>query len=169
MKLQTTLQRLDPVKDESLYREACAWDATYPSWYQDCKSFFGLDDFERLYLHMFDEVAVAVAVFDKGEYTALLDLQHRGGGMLEVQVYAKRHTSLTALIQACCSLKTLLDCGVKELYAFIATINKPMIKVCEMAGMKRDGVRILQAIPSRVIQWERFRFDAEIRQQEVAA
>jgi hypothetical protein len=145
------------MKDAALYQEACSWDEDYPEWYRACKKAFGLDDLERLHQHIFDEMSLAIGVFDNDSYVALLDLKHIGNGVLEIQVYARRGCDILMLTTACCSLKDLLNHGVNEIFALVATINRPMVKICEMAGMKPDGVRVLQgSIGNKVIEWKRF-------------
>lgn len=134
------LRRLHPNDDEKLLRDAFMWDAYSPNWYSDSDSLFRPDSVDD-YLEMArNENQVDVGIFD-GEMIGLVTFDHKGNGIAEVRLTAKRGASLEILTEAAYQLRhQFFSLGMKAGIVWIAKRNRHIVGMCETIGFVRDGL-----------------------------
>jgi len=105
----------------------------------------------------FDERQVDVGVFENEDLIGLVTLTMHSKGVFEAHLSAKKGAPLESLIQASLSIRhELFELGMIEGFVFVASLNRTIIKLCELSGFRRDGVRFLKGkIGNRVIEWVR--------------
>ncbi len=150
------IRRLDPTTDEHLLREIYTWDKEHPQWYQDLEKVAGwpLEQFLKEAPDRAD-----LGVFDGEEFVALISIIRRDVGVYEGHVWAKRGNKVEDLAAAVNWVVERLteDLQMRFGYVWIAKKNRPIKKVCTMAGLRFDGTTLTDGEShGKPIEWQRF-------------
>lgn len=156
--------------DESLLREAFAWDANTPRWYREMDAVFNeggaLDLISKL-----DEKTIAFfGLFDPSLYAVII-VEMKAGGQFEGHLMATRGANLELIGAAIQSLlHDLLDLGLKEACVWIAEKHRSVRKLCASIGFEPDGVVMWRgSYHGRMIKWVRYSIQREQLLMQIAA
>src|ERR1044072_1199036 len=143
---------IDP-SDEGLLFEAYDLFQSQPAWLYSAHPVFWLPDFVT-----FRESAkerLDFGVFDK-EMLAVFSLTSRNGSY-EVDLAARKGTDPQTLYTAARTLRDeLFKCGIGEIFAWVLSKNRGVMRVCRAAGLEPDGVRVLKgALKGKPAEWVR--------------
>lgn len=143
------IRRLDPIADECLLRESFEWDAYSPDWYSTSDAIFRPDAIDDYLKMTRNDNQVDIGVFN-GEMIGLVTFDHKGNGIAEVRLAAKRAASLELLTDAAFQLRhQFFSFGMKAGIVWIAKRNRPIIRLCESIGFVRDGLTMYRGVYHR--------------------
>jgi hypothetical protein len=150
--------------EEDLFREAHGWTKDAPAWFRSADAVFGWKTFEDYYRQACEANQVSFGVFDGG-LIALIALVERAKGVFEAELSAKRGADVALIAQAVREVgNALISAGRVECYVWVAACNRAVLRVCQTAGFKRDGirmyrglmaVRLLDGVSERPVEWVR--------------
>jgi hypothetical protein len=135
------IRRLSVEEDFKLFREVYRWDRDYPRWYKDAEKV------ARLKFRTFIEQAkerADIGVFDP-EFTGLISVIKRTPEIYEGHVWARRKTSVETLAWAVFNVRESLEkeLGMRAAYVWVVKRNRPVRKLCTMAGLMADGAKLI--------------------------
>lgn len=143
------IRRFNPVADEGLLRMAFSWDAYAPDWYSTSDSLFRPDSEERFLELTRNENQVDIGVFD-GEMIGLITFDHKGNGVFEIRLSAKRGSSLETLTEAAYQVRhQIFSIGARLGIVWVEQRNRHVIKLCGMIGFVKDGLTMYRGTHTR--------------------
>lgn len=140
------LRTLDPMTDEKDFQTAYDWIFEKPDWFQYLDGVMAVVgnvySFHNYLSQAKEPTEYNVGLFD-GKMTALFTIQDRKDGSFQVHINAPRGVDQQALIAGALQLRDWLFAnGAREVYGYLASINRPMKRFAEEAGFHYCGVRI---------------------------
>jgi hypothetical protein len=156
------LSQLHPEHDSELLAIACQWSWDTPRWFREMDATFGEDDFEE-YLSESISGGVHLGIFDP-ELVGVIILSERNPGVFECHLRAPRTANAESLALGGFTIRRRLFAdGAKEINAWVASKNRPLIKIVEMMGLKWSGVEMLRGVyRNQIIHWYRFAATKEV-------
>lgn len=151
------IRRLNVADDLELFRQVYEWEKDYPRWLCDAEKVAKLD-FDDFILEAKDRADIGV--FDP-DLTALISVLKRAPQIYEGHVWAKRGTDIESLAWVVFNLRESLEkqLGMKACYVWIVERNRPVKKLCMMAGLMPDGGRMMDGEShGRPIKWVRLSY-----------
>jgi hypothetical protein len=154
------LRALDPAQDEEMFKASYDWILKSPAWFQylegivatvnNCYSF---DDYLKSAMRPNE---VNIGLFNSS-LQAVYTIQDQGDGSFQVHVGAAPNVDRLALIAGASQLREwLLTRGARDVYGWIASINRPMKKFAEQAGFTYCGVSVFKgSLNDKPIRWLR--------------
>lgn len=143
------IRRLHPVTDENLLRDSFEWDSYAPDWYSTSDSLFRPDSIERYLELTHGENQCDIGIFE-GEMIGLITFDHKGNGVFEIRLSAKRGTSSELLIEAGQQVRhQIFSIGAKLGIVWVAKRNRSVINLCERIRFVKDGLEMYRGTYSR--------------------
>lgn len=156
-----SLRTLDPVKDEELFKTMYEWLFQNPEWFQYLDGVSsvvsGTYSFEDYLKAAMKPTEYNVGLFN-GKLQAVYVIQDQGDGSIQVHVNAERGADHDALVAGAVRLKDwLFEHGTREVFGWLASVNRPMRKFAEQAGFSYCGVRVYRgSLNDKPIAWLRY-------------
>lgn len=137
-------------EDSGLLREAFAWDANAPPWFQAANIAFGPNDVEAF----LNRDAIAIGVFDP-ELIAVIVLTQTAPHMFNADLLAQRRADVVAIAAgASVVIDDFLRMGMKFGYCWVAEKNRGVRKLCGTIGLTRNGLTLYRgSYRGRNIKW----------------
>lgn len=135
------IRALQPT-EKNLFAQAHGWTKDAPAWFRSAEAVFGWKTFEDYYRQACEPNQVSFGVFD-GELIALIALVERARGIFEAELSARRGADVGLITQAVREVgNALIAAGRVECYVWVAACNRAVLRVCQTAGFRRDGLRM---------------------------
>lgn len=150
-----TLRQLTTA-DASLISEALSWIDHAPRWFRDCDAVWGHETAED-YLKKMGQQA-DWAVMEDNQLHSVISLTVAGKGIYNVHLMTRRNADITPLVIAGQSIRQQLFAkGIREIWCWLAVMNRGAQRAAELIGFIRDGVQMFKGqTHGKVILWERF-------------
>lgn len=148
------IRRLNPIDDEVLLREAYEWDKAKPNWFRQMDAVYGPDNFAAYIKAAQGEQRIDIGIF-ASELIGVFVLSERIPDNFEVHIMAKRGTDNQILANAAYQIRhQLFQQGAKSISGWMASQNKPLLKLAFMVGFVRTHLTMLKgSYHGRVVQW----------------
>jgi hypothetical protein len=155
------LRTLDPTKDEALFQEAYSWIMAQPDWFQylegvvaTVNNCYSYTDYLKAAMK---ETEVNIGLFN-GRLRAVYTIQDQKDGSFQVHVGAEQDVDQMALVAGAIRLREWLFAhGAREVFGWLASVNRPMKKFAEEAGFHYCGLSVFKgSLNDRPIRWLRF-------------
>lgn len=142
--------------EKELFRQAHEWTQEAPAWFRQLDAVFGFKDFETYYKQACEKSQVSFGVFSD-ELVALITIIERAKGVYEAELSAKRGADPLLIIEATNVIRSaVFDHGCLEGYVWVASRNRMALKICELGGFRRDGIRMYRGVcKGNVVEWVR--------------
>jgi hypothetical protein len=156
-----TLRTLDPAKDENLFKEAYDWILSAPDWVQhiegvvaNINNCYSYEDYLKAAMK---PTEFNIGLFN-GKLRAVYTIQDQNAGSFQVHVGAERGVDPLALIAGASQLREWLFAhGARDVYGWVASVNRPFRKIVKDAGFAYCGMSVFKgSLNDRPIRWLRF-------------
>ena len=148
------IRRLNPKIDQALYAQAFEWEKNYPRWLRDAEKACSVP------LPEFLERAVTradIGIFAP-DFCGMVSIIPRGEGVFEGHIWARRGSAVSVLAEAVDRIRQSLvrDVGMRAGFVWIVKNNRPIKKVCILAGLTPDGAEVVDGEShGKPIVWQR--------------
>jgi hypothetical protein len=153
------IRRLSPDEDRELIVEALNWVRREPRWSRDADSTWGEISDEGYLEMMKKDAQVDIGIFEDDELRAMLTVAMVKKGVFNTHLLVKRGTKPETIAEGALAVKLLLirDMGAKEIWAWLASVNRGAQRVVKAIGMSRNGISILKGHShGRVLEWQQW-------------
>lgn len=150
-----TLQQVNP-EDVGTITTALSWIDSAPRWFRDCDAVWGRDTPATYAAKLAQQVDWGVFVDES--LHSIISLTLAGKGVYNVHLMAQRRADPEPLIIAGRSMRQqLFIFGAREIWCWLAQMNRGVQKIAQAIGFVKDGVQMFKGqTHGRVILWERF-------------
>jgi hypothetical protein len=155
------LRTLDPAKDEAMFKLAYDWIFTRPDWFQYMDGVASIVSdtysFDNYLKAAKKPTEVNVGLFN-GKLRAVYTIQDQKNGSFQVHVGAEQGVDQLALVAgAICLKEWLFANGAREVFGWLASVNRPMAGFAAEAGFSYCGVSVFKgSLNDRPIRWLRY-------------
>ncbi len=141
--------------DVELIKTAYYWRDEYPYWFRESMAALGEPEWEGWWEQT--KECLNYGIFE-GEMVGLISLVPMGQGRVTAHINVKRGTDPEKLAYgAFCVRDWLFKNGIKEIFAWVASVNGGMKKLCRLAGLDPDTVTMIKGtMRNKLVVWERF-------------
>lgn len=155
------LRALDPTKDESLFQEAYNWLFVNPEWFQyldgvaaNVNNCYSFEDYLKAAMK---PTEYNVGLFN-GKLRAVYVIQDQGDRSFQVHVNTQRGIDQQMLVTGALQLKDwLFTHGAREVFGYVASINRPMRRFAKAAGFSYCGLSVFKgSLNDKPVRWMRF-------------
>lgn len=155
------LRTLDPERDEEMLKTAYDWIFTRPDWFQLMDGVASVVSntysFDSYLKSAKEPTEYNVGLFN-GKLRAMFTIQDQKDGSLQIHVNAEKDIDQIALVAGANRLREWMFAnGARELFGWIASINRPMKRFAKQAGFSYCGVSIFRgSLNDKPIRWLRY-------------
>jgi hypothetical protein len=151
------VRALDPELDNSLFDEAWRWQNDKPQWWRDSTAVFRGNK-EEFFANTKRDCQVDFGIFSEGgaQLFGLLTVIEIKPNVFEAHSDARRGADLDFITTG---VKIARDhCfqnGATRFISFVASFNRPVLKMCRAVGYRETGARLLHSADrrGRIIEW----------------
>jgi len=156
------LRTLDPTKDEAMFQTAYEWIMAQPDWFQYLEGVVATVN--NCYSYTDYLIAakrpkeVNIGLFRNFTLVALFTVQKEDHNSVQVHVGAEKDVDQLALVAGAIRLREWLFAnGAREVFGWLASVNRPMKRFAEEAGFSYCGVRVYKgSLNDHPICWLRY-------------
>lgn len=171
-------RRLDPDRDVERFRRAYGWDRDAPRWYSEMDAVFGDYAFDEYVAKAREVTQVNIGLFEGEEMFAMITTNlvamtttPAPSGVYDLHLAAARHAGAEKIVRAFISIRRQMfeDLNALALYGWVASVNRPLMRLSRRLGFKPDGMLMLKgSVREGVIRWRRVTYTREDYGQEKA-